>query len=98
MNMMFDRVCAKKIAKNNTTQSGISLQSDDESLLCAVVTSVGKGTFDNGTFIPMQIKVGDKIFYEKHTAIEFCDKGEEYVILRQIDVVGIEGENDEKDC
>ncbi len=89
MEMLFDRVLAKKIAAQNTTKSGLIVSSDDKlpMLQQAKVESVGNGSYEYGVFVPMQIEVGDKIYYEPHTAVEFSMQGEEYVILRQIDVV-----------
>ena len=89
MEMLFDRVLAKKIVAQNTTKSGLIVSSDDKlpMLQQAKVESVGNGSHEYGVFVPMQIEVGDKIYYEPHTAVEFSMQGEEYVILRQIDVV-----------
>lgn len=95
MEMMFDRVCAKKINLKNSTKSGIMLFSEENSLECAQVISVGKGAYNDGIFVPMEIEIGDKIYYEPHTAIEYTYQGEQFVILRQIDVVGKEEQYEE---
>ena len=89
MEMLFDRVLAKKIVAQNTTKSGLVVLNDDKTpTLCqAKVENVGQGSYEYGVFIPMQIDVGDTIFYEPHTAVQLNLQGEEYVILRQIDVI-----------
>ena len=95
MEMMFDRVCAKKLNQKNSTKSGIMFFSEENSLDYAPVISVGNGTYTDGIFVPMAIDIGDKIYYEPHTAIEYTYQGEQYVILRQIDIVGKEKKNEE---
>lgn len=89
MEMLFDRVLAKKIVAQNTTKSGLVVLKDDKvpSLCQAKVECVGKGAHEYGVFVPMQIEVGDTIYYEPHTAVQFFCGGDEYVILRQIDVI-----------
>lgn len=89
MEMLFDRVLAKKIETKNTTKSGlVVLENEKDPSLCqAIVESCGKGCYEYGVFVPMQIEIGDKIFYEPHTAVSFNFNGEEYVILRQIDII-----------
>ncbi len=86
--MLFDRVLAKKIEAQNMTKSGLILNDNKSPTLCqAKVESVGNGAYEYGVFVPMQIEIGDKIYYEPHTAVQFNLNGEEYVILRQIDVI-----------
>lgn len=89
MEMLFDRVLAKKVITQNKTKSGLVMSTDDKQTMLqqAKVESIGKGVYEYGVFVPMQVEVGDKIYYEPHTAVEFLLQGEEYVILRQIDIV-----------
>ena len=52
--------------------------------------AVGPGkTLDNGTIVPLEIKVGDKVVYGKYSGTEIKVDGQELIILRQDDVLGI---------
>jgi chaperonin GroES len=54
------------------------------------VIAVGPGkVLESGTVVPIEVKVGDKIMYAKYGGTEIKIGGEEYVILRQEDVLAI---------
>jgi chaperonin GroES len=54
------------------------------------VLAVGPGkTLDNGTIAALEIKVGDKVVYGKYSGTEIKVDGQELIILRQDDVLGI---------
>ena len=93
---MFDRIVAKKIASNNQTQSGIVLHAseDDFDVVRAQILAVGKGSFEDGIFVPMVFEVGDKIVFEKHCCVEFELDGEVLVILKQTDILAKEEEEE----
>ena len=91
--MLFDRVLAKELESKNTTKSGITLDYEGlNNIKRAKVISVGTGNLSNGGKIPMQVKVDDIIMYEDFAAVKFKDGMEEYVILKQDDIIGIEEE------
>ena len=93
LKVLFDRVYAKEEARDLTLKSGITINEKAASnLRRAKVLSTGDGCFEYGTFVPMTINVGDTIVYEEHVAIRQKIDDECYVILRQIDVLGIEKE------
>ena len=91
--MLFDRVLAKELESKNTTKSGITLDYEGlNNIKRAKVISVGTGNLSNGDKIPMQVKVDDIIMYEDFASVKFKDGMEEYVILKQDDIIGIEEE------
>ena len=91
--MLFDRVLAKELESKNKTKSGITLDYGDlNGIKRAKVLSVGSGTLSNGELNPMQVSVGDIVLYEEFAAVKFKDGDEEYVILKQDDIIGIEEE------
>lgn len=91
--MLFDRVLAKELESKNTTKSGITLDYEGlNNIKRAKVISVGTGNLSNGGKIPMQVKVDDIIMYEDFASVKFKDGMEEYVILKQDDIIGIEEE------
>jgi chaperonin GroES len=54
------------------------------------VTAVGSGRLlDNGQRIPIDLKVGDKVLYSKYAGNEVKLDGEEYLILREGDILGV---------
>lgn len=54
------------------------------------VIAVGPGqTTDKGVLVPMDIKVGDRVMYSKYGGTEIKIAGDEYVILRQDDVLAV---------
>jgi chaperonin GroES len=54
------------------------------------VISVGKGKVaDDGKLIPMEVKEGNRILFGKYSGTEVKVEGEEYLIMREDDVLGI---------
>ena len=88
---LFDRVVIKNLEKNGKTKSGIIIPESvgDEPLL-GVVVAVGAGDdYDGGKKTEMAVSVGEKVLYNKYGATNFkCDE-QDYVILRQSDILGV---------
>ena len=92
---LFDRVVLKNIKTENTRKSGIFIPQTvgDEPLLAEVV-AVGDGETFEGNTCEMQVKVKDKVLYNKYGSVTFKLDEEEYVILRQSDILGVFKEKD----
>lgn len=87
---LFDRVVLKNINKQNQTKSGIFIpESVGDEPLYAEVIAIGNGDNFDGNKAEMAVKVKDKILYNKYGATEFKCDNEEYVILRQSDILGV---------
>ncbi len=86
-----DRIVVKALSALEKTAGGIILpDSAQEKPQEAEVIAVGPGkTMDNGKIATLEIKVGDKIIYGKYSGTEIKLGSEEYVILRQDDVLAI---------
>lgn len=86
-----DRIVAKAVSAEEMTAGGIVLpDSAKEKPQEADVIAVGPGTqLDSGNSAPMDVKVGDRILYGKYAGTEVKVGAEEYVILRQDDVLAI---------
>lgn len=86
-----DRLVVKAVTPVEKTAGGIFLpDSAQEKPQEAEVVAVGPGkTLDNGTVIPLEVKPGDIIVYAKYGGTEIKIGGNEYVILRQDDVLAI---------
>jgi len=88
---LFDKVVIKQIEEEETkTQSGILLKPNSQEKPCiATVVAVGNGGIVDGKEIPMQVKVGDKVIYSKYSGTEFKYENQEYIILKQSDILAI---------
>ena len=85
-----DRVVIKKLEAETTTKSGIVLSgSAKEKPQEAEVIAVGPGAIHEGNRIEMEVKVGDKVLYSKYAVTEVKVGGEEYIILKQDDILAI---------
>ena len=85
-----DRVVLKQLVAEETTKSGIVLPGQNkEKPEQAEVVAVGPGTVENGKEIKMQVKVGDQVVYSKYSGNQVKVDGEEYVIVRQSDILAV---------
>ena len=93
-----DRVVLKPSDKEEKTKSGILLpDTAKEKPQEGTVEAVGTGRIlDNGTKVPMELKVGDKILYAKYAGNEFKVDEVEYLIVSEKDVLAIVGSNGKK--
>ncbi|MCQ2524255.1 MAG: co-chaperone GroES [Lachnospiraceae bacterium] len=85
-----DRVVLKQVVAEETTKSGIILTGvTKEKPQQAEVIAVGPGTVEDGKEIKMEVKVGDKVIYSKFAGTEVKLDDEEYIIVKQADVLAI---------
>ena len=85
-----DRVVIKKLEAESTTKSGIVLTGTaKEQPQEAEVMAVGPGAVVDGNRVEREVKVGDKILYSKYAGTDVKVAGEEYIILRQDDILAI---------
>ena len=86
-----DRVVVKPVEAESVSAGGIFLpDSAKERPQQAMVVAVGPGkTLDNGTTVAVEVKVGDKVVYSKYGGTEVKVDGEDIVILRQDDILGV---------
>ncbi len=87
---LFDRVVLKNIDKSNKTKSGLIIpESVGDEPVYAKVMAIGTGDCFDGNKSEMAVKVGDHVIYNKYGATTFKCDDEEFVILRQSDILGI---------
>ena len=85
-----DRIVVQPGEEEETTVSGIVIpDTAKEKPQEGEVVAVGPGRFDDGTRVPMDVKVGDKVIYSKYGGTEVKVEGEEYLILSARDVLAI---------
>jgi chaperonin GroES len=88
-----DRVVLKPVEKEDMTKSGIVIPDTvKEKPQEGMVEAVGTGRIlDNGTRVPMEIEVGDKVLYAKYSGSEFKLDEIEYLIIPERDVLAVVG-------
>ena len=85
-----DRVLVKMKEGEETTQSGIILSaSAKEKPQVAEVIAVGPGGKIDGNMVEMQVKPADKVIISKYAGTEVKYEGEEYLIVKQSDILAI---------
>ena len=85
-----DRVVIKNVEIEETTKSGILLTgAAKEKPQMAEVLAVGPGGVVDGKEIVMYLEPGQKVLYTKYSGTEVKLDGEEYIILRQSDILAI---------
>ncbi|MFW5807566.1 MAG: co-chaperone GroES, partial [Spirochaetota bacterium] len=53
------------------------------------VVAVGKGKYENGTLVEPEVKVGDVVLYGKYAGTEIKNDGNEYLVVRESDILAI---------
>ena len=85
-----DRIVVKPGEAEETTVSGIVIpDTAKEKPQEGEVVSVGPGRFEDGTRVPLDVKVGDKVIYSKYGGTEITVEGDDYLILSARDVLAI---------
>lgn len=85
-----DKVVLKHVAAEETTKSGIVLPGQaKEKPQQAEVIAVGPGGVVDGKEVVMQVKVGDMVIYSKYAGNEVKLGDDEYVVVKQSDIVAI---------
>ena len=85
-----DRVVLKQLVAEETTKSGIVLPGQaQEKPQQAEVVAVGPGGMVDGKEVTMQVKAGQKVIYSKYAGTEVKLDGEEYIIVKQNDILAV---------
>lgn len=85
-----DRVVIKVMESEETTKSGIVLPGTaKEKPMQGEVLAVGSGEIVDGKKVELEVKVGDKVIYSKYAGTEVKMDGNEYLIIRQSDILAI---------
>jgi chaperonin GroES len=85
-----DRIVVKPGEEEETTVSGIVIpDTAKEKPQEGEVVAVGPGRFEEGSRVPMDVKVGDRVLYSKYGGTEVKVEGVEYLVLSARDVLAI---------
>ena len=88
---LHDRILVRRLEEGETVRGGIIIpDSAKEKPQEGEVISVGKGkSNDEGKVFPLDVKAGDKILFGKYSGTEIKIDGEEFLIMREEEVLGI---------
>ncbi len=102
---LHDRVLVRRVEEAETTRGGIIIpDTAKDKPQEGEVISVGKGkvneegkvvavgdgkVLDNGTIVKLSVKAGDRILFGKYSGTEIKIDGEEYIIMREEEILGI---------
>ena len=85
-----DRVLIEPIAAETKTASGIIIpDTAKEKPQEGKVVAVGPGKYEDGKLVPLGVKSGDKILFGKYSGSEIKLDGEEHLIMREDDILGV---------
>jgi chaperonin GroES len=86
-----DRILVRRVEEEAKSKGGIIIpDTAKEKPQEGKVVAVGKGkTLDDGKVIPLEVKEGDRILFGKYAGTEVKISGEEHLILREDDILGI---------
>lgn len=86
-----DRVIVKRLEEEGKTKGGIIIpDTAKEKPMEGLVISVGKGKVgDDGKLIKLDVKAGDRILFGKYSGTEVKIDGDELLIMREDDILGI---------
>ncbi len=85
-----DRVVIKALEETETMRGGLYIpDTAKEKPQQGEVIAVGPGRFEKDKRVPMDVKVGDKVLYGKYSGTEVTIDGEQFLILRESDVLAI---------
>jgi len=87
---LHDRVIVKRLEEEEKTKGGIIIpDTAKEKPQEGRVIAVGAGKREDGKLVPMDVKEGDKILFGKYSGAEIKLNGEEHLIMREEDILGI---------
>ena len=87
---LFDRVVVEPNQKENITNVGIVLpETSQERPQTGIVVAVGDGENLDNQKVEMKVKIGDKILFNKYSGNELKLNEKNYIVLRQIDIIGV---------
>ncbi len=88
---LHDRILVKRVEEETKTKGGIIIpDSAKEKPAEGKVMATGDGKVkEDGAKIPLQVKAGDRVLFGKYSGTEVKIEGEEYLIMREDDILGI---------
>jgi len=88
---LHDRIIVKRVEEEEKTKGGIIIpDTAKEKPMEGKITAAGKGkVLEDGKIHPLDVKVGDRILFGKYSGTEVKIDGEEHLIMREDDILGV---------
>jgi chaperonin GroES len=88
---LYDRIVVRRIEQKEQVQGGIIIpDSAKEKPQEGEVVAVGKGKrLEDGSVVPLDVKAGDRILFGKYSGSDIKMDGQEYLIMREDEVLGV---------
>ena len=88
---LYDRIVVKRLEEKESIQGGIIIpDSAKEKPQEGEVVAVGKGKrLEDGKLVKLDVEVGDKILFGKYSGSEIKIDGDEHLIMREEDILGV---------
>lgn len=94
---LHDRVVIRRVEEAETVRGGIIIpDTAKEKPMEGIVIAVGTGKFEKGQTIPLAVKDGDRVLFGKYAGTEIKIDGEELLIVREEEILGILGGSNSK--
>lgn len=86
---LYDRVLLRRLEEQEAKKGGIIIpDTAKEKPLEAEVIEVGKGRYEEGKIVPLEVKKGDKVLIGKYSGTEVTIDGIEHVIVKEDEILG----------
>ncbi|SRR5579864_5980329 len=87
---LHDRVLLRRVEETESVRGGIIIpDTAKEKPQEGIVIAVGTGKYEKGQTIPLAVKDGDRVLFGKYAGTEIKIEGEELLILREEEILGI---------
>ena len=91
VNPLADRVVVRALEESEQMRGGLYIPDTAKEKPQQGEIAVGPGRFEKDQRVPMEVKAGDKVLYGKYSGTEVTVDGEQYLILRESDVLAVIG-------
>ena len=90
VNPLADRVVIRALEETEQMRGGLYIpDTAKEKPTVGEIIAVGPGKFEEGKRIPMELKVGDRVYYGTYSGTKVSIDGEDHVIIRESDVLAV---------
>ena len=88
---LHDRILVRRVEEETKTAGGLFIpDTAKEKPQRGEIVAAGKGRItEDGKILPLEVKIGDKVLFAKYAGTEIKFSGEEYLMMREEDVLGI---------
>jgi chaperonin GroES len=88
---LYDKVVIERIDERMTSGGIVIPDTAGDKPQRGIVKAVGKGKFENGTLLKLEVKVGDEVLFGKYSGTEVQISGKQYLVMKEEDIMGIIG-------